>query len=744
VEAVEETRRMGLTRAGKQAHVWALMPEEKPAKIVALEAFYYVISHVHEGQSANTLARGIGTRAEYALWLMHKEWGHSLHLKGLRLAGGSSLSMDTMLRRLKDKGFKKAIHYKPLEPIAKTALGMLFLELIASSTGLIELHIKTGSRGRRKKWVSMSEVYWRYLENWRDLTEWLRPLRLPMLVPPKPWTGHADGGYLLLESQVTPVPWERWPDIIKQAKPCVLGSINALQEVPYVIDVEVRDLVQHVWDVGLSIGSVPKRDRLPEPIDEEYKRRGLGPKAYWKAYWKYKADQRRNGSRSQLMTSFVTHRRIGEPERLHYVVRMDHRGRLYTRGAQLNPQGPDHFRAQLQFRQTSPMKGHESAFAWSIGDAWGEPKEEKCRINFLHDNKDVIAAAGRSPEDHLDLFDRAKESFRFAQLCMDWASYMDNPEYRTGTIHWLDQSCSGWGHVACLTGDHDLAQFTNIIGTRPADLYLGIGRVVEERIRWALKHEVLTDMQRAGLEWWEQHEIPRSLWKACLMPVIYGQRFNSLAETINTYLRDDIEDFLTEQGLRLLDLSKQLAMKVSDVIKDCFPNVRDLSRWLGQVADIQMQHGVRPYWYTPNMLKVESYSNITYNTIYKLWIANRKVVVSQREQEKSNFNRLRTKAKLVPDFVHSHDAAFLQRFVMHWQAYKHPICVVHDCFGTTLEHLTTLRAELGDQWARFYSVDYLSRHQGMVECVTGKRVPDPPIRGTLDRTRVGENPYLFC
>ena len=69
---------------------------------------------------------------------------------------------------------------------------------------------------------------------------------------------------------------------------------------------------------------------------------------------------------------------------------------------------------------------------------------------------------------------------------------------------------------------------------------------------------------------------------------------------------------------------------------------------------------------------------------------------------------------------------------------------MHDCFGTTLENVETMRDMLCDQWARFYSVDYLTRHQGMVAAVTGADVPAPPIIGTLDRSRVGENINLFC
>jgi DNA-directed RNA polymerase len=98
----------------------------------------------------------------------------------------------------------------------------------------------------------------------------------------------------------------------------------------------------------------------------------------------------------------------------------------------------------------------------------------------------------------------------------------------------------------------------------------------------------------------------------------------------------------------------------------------------------------------------------------------------------------------VPDFVHSHDAAFMQRFVAHWKTYQRPISTVHDCFGTTLGSVETMRKELNDQWARFYSVDYLARHKAMVETLVQEPVPEPPMLNTLERSRLGENPFLFC
>jgi len=55
----------------------------------------------------------------------------------------------------------------------------------------------------------------------------------------------------------------------------------------------------------------------------------------------------------------------------------------------------------------------------------------------------------------------------------------------------------------------------------------------------------------------------------------------------------------------------------------------------------------------------------------------------------------------------------------------------------------TMRSELNDQWARFYSQDYLTFLQGYVAALTELEVPAPPKVGDLDRNEIGENPFLF-
>ena len=227
--------------------------------------------------------------------------------------------------------------------------------------------------------------------------------------------------------------------------------------------------------------------------------------------------------------------------------------------------------------------------------------------------------------------------------------------------------------------------------------------------------------------------------------MIYGQSFLSLNQTLREYVRDDVQDFLLDDGIKVVDVAVQMASCVWETMKIHFPNTRDLSHWLGRIAGLQMKQGQRPHWLTPNRMMVQTYSNTKKRDYLKLWVSGRTVRVQQNDQDKTSFNVGRSKRRMVPDYVQSMDAAFLQRFACHWfDTYGHPLSTVHDCFGTTIANVGTLRAELNDQWARFYSVDHLARHKGAAEVTVGVELPPPPCRGTLERDLIGENPYLFC
>lgn len=741
LEQVIETYRRSKHQPGRQALIWELMHDEPAVVQVALECLFWILGNLHEERSYNQVCQQLGRRAEYALWLTHPIWKDSWHLKGIRLASNGDMAMNLLIKRLKDKGFKKAAMYKQLSNVERTALGAFFVECIAQCTHLIEL-VVTGTGKKRCKTVRFTDVYWGFLRRWKEHVVMFRPLHMPMVSPPLPYTEALDGGYETIRAPVSTVDPLLFERQFRKAKPGVLGALNTLQSQAYRLDHAQVDLQRSCWELGHEVGSLPKRDRMPRPVDKEYKVRQLGPEAYWKAHWEWKADQRKDPQRSRFVNALIAYERVKTFTDLYLVHHLDHRGRVYSRGAQLNIQGGDVYRSSFRFARQGPMKGHEKAFAWSLGEAMGLPPDHEVRKSYLLEHSTIIRDVGMDPLSFVSFWAGHKEPWRFIQLCRDWAQYMDDPGYTTGTIHWLDQTSSGYGHAACLMLDRQLAKFTNVIGSAPADLYSGAGKVTEARLRALLRDEE-DPKRRQILQWWLDFEPSRKLWKKVFMPLVYGSTYVSMKDVITHHLKEELSNFLTPEGLRIIELANVLATEAYAVSKEVMPGVLELQRWLVKLAKLQMKKGYRPHWYTPDGLLVESYQSLTKEDEVRLVLTNRTVKVRARTNEGAPFDPQRSARGIAAHFVHSQDGAFLRRFVNHWSGYGHPISTVHDCFGTTVDKAETMRSELNDQWHRFYSLDYLTFLQGYVEALTGLKTPAPPCVGSLDRSEIGENPFLF-
>ena len=735
--------RNGATRYGT---LWSLMKDEQAVAQVCLESLHFLLSNAEDGMGRNRLAAALGQRAEFVLFLNHPHWKGSRHVKALRSVNGRNISMEIMRRRLMAMGFGTAGSYTPLRSVEKIALGTLFLEIINRTTGLLTFETIRSSKNRSRIVIRFSSGFWLFLDRWKNNLQEHRPIFLPMTVPPMAWGGLADGGYLKTPTALSSVPWERFKHAMKNAHPSVLGSINYLQSIAFQRNGDQVELLAEVWDAGHGVGKLPPRDRMEKPDKQEYiKRDQLSD--FWPLYYRWVADQQLNPIRTKFIHALTSWKRLDDHVRLWFVWHMDYRGRLYQRSSGINYMGSDPFRTMLRFDRSCPMQPYMHEFAYALSEAADVGGSMNTRVQWMEDNHHQLQLVGSDPLSYRAFWEGRKKPWRFVELCLEYACWADDPTYKTHTIFSLDQTTSAYGHVACLLRSGWLARLTNVTGHEHGDVYMEVQlRTIQllkadVAIQPELKHEAYCKA------WWIEHGISRELVKPTVMPLVYRRSYLSMVQTIEAYLYGELNNFLNPEGVRVIDLAHCLARYLHLATRDVLPGVSKLHKWLVQVAKLQMKAGHRPYWLTPNGLLVESYTSKKSEETYFLEVAGAHIHLQTLADDTPNGMKLdhkKSTTQLSADFVHSYDAAYLQRFVWHWgQTFKTPIVSLHDCIGVNLDQIPLARRELNDQFSRFYSIDYLTMMQINLQKELKVEIPSPPLENTLDVQRIGENPHLF-
>ena len=735
------------TRAAVFGTAWALLDDDKAVIQAGLDALFYLIDNARDETRLSRVASQVGKRIEVVLFLIHPAWGKSWHLEGLRLANGKNLGIKPIMQMLRSKNFELAKKFKPLPAVERQALGRLFIEITRQATGMIQIEHRV-MRRHKVPTIVMTETYWKFLARWKNNLLCFRPAKMPMVEPPREWTSQYSGGFHTYSTAAIDIPPERWNHHTRWMKDCVLGSLNVLQQTAVTWNHDIIEVQRQLWELNHSIGSLPPRDRVPYPVKAEYLMKGEddGLKQFWDHHWRWKQDKRRNGQRSDFIHGRITYERLKDQPRLFFTWKKDRRCRCYQEGGNTGYLKADAQRSQLQSDHGALISGNEQEFAWAMGDAAGLPKSWEQRVTWFAENELHIIAAGQEPLDRLGFWEGVREPFRFISLCQEWAKYEADYTYKTKLFFQLDQTCSAYGHAACLTRDKWLAEQTNVIGRHYSDLYLEILAATLSMMQNPEAHGLHNEADQKCLDWWVEHGVTRKLVKEATMPIIYGRSHMTLMHGIQVYLREHMSGFIDREAdnLRAVELSVCLAKYIHRAVKGLMPSVGCLAGWLRAVAKVQIECGHRPYWLTPNGVLVESYSNEANVKQHQLVLSGRTVKFQCDDHEGAPLDKRKSLSKLAADYVHSMDASFLEQFVWHWgNAYNKPIITVHDCMATTLDNVSMMRTELQDQFSRFYSVNHLEVMHYNLQRELNKPLPAPPVLGDLKVSKIGENPFLF-
>lgn len=729
--------------------VLARIPDQETAHGIATDAMLHVLSRVGEGFDRADLARKVGMRAECALLLNHPRLRDSWHRRGLIRLAACNATIHDLLYRLRNLKILRS--YRPMTPKQKAALGLLLIDMVVH-TGVIEYHARRTAKGGWCNTVRLSERYRDFTERWRDVAIRSVAGRWPMTCPPKPWMSAVDGGYLSQQEALMTGGYIVFNAATSRCREEVLRVINRLQGQAVALHPGMVAVLADAWEVGQELGSLPTRVPLPRPESTWQTRT---KKTYWRQVIAANADRKRQSQRTATAQVLALAERLlgEEDERLWRPVYLDSRGRIYYR-SQMSLHQADHVRSLLRWPagtgyNTLGVERHRQWFGWQLQGHYGTRQTSlEAAGAWLSTYGPALAQLGRDVQVDSQVVRQAKEPWATAAMAMELAAHEADPGHQVRHMMRLDQTCSGYGHVAAMTWDSQLARATNLIGTSKDDLYTQMLEGARRRLDVALV-EASTEKQVATLERMQQLGFDRALIKETCMPLVYGGTQWNMQKKLFEIYKGLLGNVVDDRSVRVSDLARAAASIIQAAGKAELEGLAGLGKWLRTLAQLQMNQGQVPHWWTPDGMEVRCYRRSGTDT--RVELVNHggkrmfvKVMLHEEADQGLTLDQEKTLRGVAPDFIHSMDAYFLRVAADSWDG---PLEVVHDCFATDLSRMDRLNRHLREQFARVYEQDPMAllwRRAKDELGAAGANLPPPPRSGSQPLQGIGENLYLFC
>ena len=447
-------------------------------------------------------------------------------------------------------------------------IGLKLLDILISTTGLIELHTISRNNKTVTKVTPTPEAL-KYLEERAGTFAFLRPVYEPMVVKPKHWTTPYNGGYI--SRAIRPLRLVKrgsrayFKNLESADMPIVYAAVNAMQDTPWQVNTFVLEVMLHFWEQGSSIGGLPPREGKPippKPFDIETNEEAR------KAWRKKAADvhEINIANRSKLIQFGIVldiAKRYKDYKRIYMPYQLDFRGRVYAVPA-LNCQGSDVTKSLLRFAHGKPL-GSEG-WKWLAIHGAGLVGNDKVsfeeRINFIFDQEDVIRAIAEDPYTNRQWAGtiggfEVDCPWEFLAWCKEWVGFLDYGESYVSKIPVaMDGSCSGLQHYSAMLRDEVAGAAVNLVpASKPSDVY----KMVAEKVKTALEHDLehgtedrleligdepkLFEGTKNLAKQWIEFGITRKVTKRAVMTLCYGSKRYGFSEQL-------MEDFIKKGKMK--------------------------------------------------------------------------------------------------------------------------------------------------------------------------------------------------
>lgn len=612
----------------------------------------------------------------------------------------------------------------------------------------------------------------------------------PMIVEPKPWTSHLDGGYKVIKSNLLRYHGSKLQkEVLFYADlTTVMNGLNVLGRVKWKINKNILSVAQQCWEQNIPLGDIPSRKDydLPKPVvpptpyhtygngnidrnDETWKQYLHDKQLYREAEMKFQRIVQKNMDLNSLRCSAILKldqaEKFKEFDSIYFPYNMDFRGRAYPIPPHLSNVGSDLCRGILYFAESKPLgqrglywlKVHLANFAGMDKISFQD------RANFVDEHIDTIRQCVNDPFQNR-WWMSLEDPFQGLATCYEIIAAIDSGDPTTYMcslpVH-MDGSCNGLQHYAALGRDQLGGTAVNLCPVdTPQDVYVGvmeevIKRVQSEAERTNLGFDIPKDLSTLSKEQkriLNDHRsaklvnglIDRGVVKRTVMTSVYGVTYIGAKQQI----REKIEDKLEAQGYDLDEKNQEifqacgyLAKVTMDTIGDLFSGAKGTMNWLTTCARKITQHGYPVAWISPIGLPiVQPYRQKKAATLVTLL----QTVTLLNENEDLPIHKTRQVSAFPPNFIHSLDSSHMLLTALEMEKRQLTFSAVHDSFWTHPCDVDEMSTVLRSVFVDLYSQPILENLKETWELrYPGIEFPDLPERGTLDLNDVKRAPYFF-
>ena len=600
-----------------------------------------------------------------------------------------------------------------LDDSLRSALGCKVIDILCYSEMLKK--VLTVISAKQKQYVLEIVESKILVNNKRNIIN--LPTKLPMIVPPKPYSKNVLGGYLLNNEKFSePLFIEKKgyginSELSDNNK--IYDMINQINSTPFKINTVLLDYIMNNWERHNLLFD-PKVKHKFEDIEKRTKYQN----GVYNSHISKIILQETILGIAQFFSNF---------NEIYFPVRLDQRGRLYCSPNFMNYQANELSKALLIFSKPGIIKKDDMdgiTYLKAYGaNCYGNKiskSSTEAKLEWVNQNIDNILNY-----DNGVLLNKSKDKLLFLAFCIEYKRFYDFytdenlMEFETYLPIQLDATCNGFQHMALLSNEDTLFKELNLVSNKsdkPNDFYNFLVHKLKDLFdKKILEGEFIDNKTNGSYERLSKFIWDRSYIKKAIMTIPYNSSVRSMRKYISDSLVkiDHDEDNSTwysdsEKNTKIIINNKDIALLtlcLMNIIQNDFEKIKKLSKYLKNVATLLTILELPISWTLPTGLIIkQSYLETKSTTIPPFTYS--KIKLNLRLSIKDKYDKNKQVRALMPNLIHSLDGSSLSLLFNQFSNLYNKssqFYSVHDCFGTTCDKVFILKTILASVYTDIYS-----------------------------------------